>query len=604
MTMAEPPDSFLPPDMLAHTDSPDGATIGRRRLIAGAGAFAGAAAAAQLVPQGAAHASLPSGASKFSILPKAVRLADTREKSKYDFTTLSNRHIRVKVGGRAGVPNTATAAVLTVTAVNYSSNSHVTVWPTGEDIPIASNLNLLPGAANANMVTVKLGSNGSIDVQALLPGHLIVDVLGFYEPVSGAVGDGRLITLATPKRVFDSRQTSRRQVASGSYTTIDLTPYIPANASAAMVNLTAALSTGDGHFTVMPYEASGPPATSSLNVSGANEARAGSAVVAVKTINGKRRIKVYAHRSAAIIVDVFGYYTGAGTTPSETGLFVPVTPQRLIDTRQPGQIGRMWPGWVVEVPLTKWIEGKAGAIACNVTGTASRGAGHLTASAARQTIPDTSNVNWSTPMAVVPNHVISQVTNQYGMQVYNATGSHVVVDLAGYFTGTPKVPALPKYTNPPPPAAPPNWVLRVPRLGLTSTVMAGNAQVVTDSGHTWHWTGTGYMGQTAHVAVFGHRTEAGGPYRYIDRMVNGDRITVTTGDGREFTYRMVGRYLTDAGTRNILNATRANSGTTFSIVACTVGHDRTKSGWPNIWAPTSLKYRIVVNFELVSWREI
>ncbi|MEZ5294744.1 MAG: sortase [Ilumatobacteraceae bacterium] len=134
--------------------------------------------------------------------------------------------------------------------------------------------------------------------------------------------------------------------------------------------------------------------------------------------------------------------------------------------------------------------------------------------------------------------------------------------------------------------------------------MAGNAKTITDSGHTWHWTGTGYMGQAAHVAVFGHRTEAGGPYRYIDNMQNGDLITVTTGDGREYTYRMVGRYLTDAATTNILNATRANAGTTFSIVACTVGHDRTKSGWPNIWAPTSLKYRIVVNFELVSWREI
>ena len=602
--MAVPPETTPLSDALATPASPDGATIGRRRLIAGAGAVAGATAAAQFVPHGAAHASVPSGASKFTILPKAVRLADTREKSKYEFTTFSNRYIRVKVGDRFGVPKTATAAVLTVTAVNYSSHSHVTCWPTGEGMPLASNLNLLPGAANANMVTVKLGNNGSIDVQALLPGHLIVDVLGYYEPVAGAVREGRFVTLATPKRVHDSRQTARRQVASGSYTTIDLTAFIPPDATAAVVNLTAALSTADGHFTVMPFDASGAPTTSSLNVSGANEARAGSAVVSVKTISGKRRIKIYAHRSAAIIVDVFGYYTGPASSLSQTGLFVPVTPQRLIDTRLSGQIGRMWPGWVVEVPLPSWIDGKAAAIACNVTGTASRGAGHLTASAARQVIPPTSNVNWSTSYSVVPNHVISQVTNQYGMQVFNATGSHVVVDLAGYFTGTPKVPSLPKFTNPPPPAAPPNWILRVPRLGLTSTVMAGNAAFVTDSGHTWHWTGTGYMGQNAHVAVFGHRTEAGGPYRYIDRMVNGDRISVTTGDGREYTYQMVGRHLTDAATNNILNATRANPGTTFSIVACTVGYDRSKSGYPNPWAATSLKYRIVVNFELLGWREV
>ena len=602
--MAEPPETTLQPDAVV---LPDGSTIGRRRLIAGAGAVAGAAAAAQLVPQGSAHASLPAGASKFSILPAAVRLADTRpkERSKFTFTTLNDRHIRVKVGGRFGVPGSATAAVLTVTAVNGAEPSHVTVWPTGEGLPNASNLNLSPGAVNANLVTVKLGNKGSIDVQALRPGHLIVDVLGFYEPVAGAEREGRFITLATSKRVFDSRRTSRVQVRDQSYTEIDLTPYIPPDATAAVVNLTAALSTAGGHFTVMPAGVAGPPKTSSLNVSGPNEVRAAGVVVATPTDGrGRRRIKVYTHRSAAIIVDIFGYYTGPTSSLSTTGLFVPVTPRRLIDTRLPGQIGRMWPGWVVEVPLPASIDGKAAAIACNVTGVQSRAAGHLTVSAARQTIPNTSNVNWTAAGAVVPNHVITQVTNQYGMQVYNAFGSHVVVDLAGYFTGTPKVPSLPKHKNPPPPAAPPNWILRVPRLGLTSTVMAGDATAITDAGFTWHWTGTGYMGQTAHVAVFGHRTEAGGPYRYVDRMVNGDLITVTTGDGREYTYKMVGRYLTDAGTQNILNATRANSGTTFSIVACTVGYDSTKSGYPNPWAPTSLKYRIVVNFALVSWREI
>ena len=603
--MAEPPETPLLPDALVSPDSPDGATIGRRRLIAGAGALAGAAAAAQIVPQGVANAALPAGASKFSILPAAVRLANTREKSKYTFTHFSEGYIRVNVAGRNNIPATATAAVLTVTAVNYSTKAnHVTCWPSGEGTPLASNLNLPAGAVNANMVTVKLGNGGNVDVRSLRPAHLIVDVLGYYDPVTGAERDGRFVTLPSPKRVYDSRQTSRPKVADASFTTIDITANVPPDATAVVVNLTAAQSTGRGHFTVMPYDVSGPPSTSSLNVSGPNEVRAGAAVVSVKTIGGKRRIKVYAHRSAAIILDVFGYYTGPQSSLSQTGLFVPVTPQRLIDTRDPGQIGRMWPGWVVEVPLPKSIDGKAGAIACNVTGVASRSAGHLTVSAARQTIPNTSNVNWRTANAVVPNHVISQVTNQYGMQVFNAFGSHVVVDLAGYFTGTPKVPSLPKFTNPPPPAAPPNWILRVPRLGLTSTVMAGNAAYVTDSGHTWHWTGTGYMGQSAHVAVFGHRTEAGGPYRYIDQMVIGDRITVTTGDGREYTYQMVSRHLTDAATNNILNATRANSGTTFSIVACTVGYDSRKSGYPNPWAATSLLYRIVVNFSLVSWREV
>ena len=96
------------------------------------------------------------------------------------------------------------------------------------------------------------------------------------------------------------------------------------------------------------------------------------------------------------------------------------------------------------------------------------------------------------------------------------------------------------------------------------------------------------------MAIFGHRTEAGGPYRYLDWMVPGDLFTVTTGDRREYTYRMVGRDLTDAQTANILQGTRNHPGTTFSIVACTVGYDSRKSRYPDAWAPTSLLYRIIV----------
>jgi sortase (surface protein transpeptidase) len=143
-------------------------------------------------------------------------------------------------------------------------------------------------------------------------------------------------------------------------------------------------------------------------------------------------------------------------------------------------------------------------------------------------------------------------------------------------------------------------VLHVPRLGLTSTVKDGNAYAVTNSGYSWHWTGTGYVGQEAHVSVFGHRTEHGGPYRYIHVLQNGDTATLQTADGRLFTYRMVRRDLVWGASRsgpptaNILAATRQHPGTTLSLIACT----RTD------WLPTSLNHRIVVTFELVSWREV
>jgi LPXTG-site transpeptidase (sortase) family protein len=325
----------------------------------------------------------------------------------------------------------------------------------------------------------------------------------------------------------------------------------------------------------------------------------------VSTIGGRREIKVYSLRAAKLIVDVTGYYTSDVSLASQDGLFVPVDPVRLLDTRDPGQIGKLWPNWVVEAVLPPAAAANAAAAVVNVTGVETRGPGYLTVSAARQPIPGTSNVNWTDANQVVPNHVIMPVTDRYGISVFSSHGAHVLVDLAGYFTGRPLSPTVQAYVNPPPPAAPPPWVLTVPRLGLTSSVREGDPRVITDAGHSWHWTGTGFMGQEgAHVAIFAHRTEAGAPLRHLDQMQNGDLFAVTTGDAREYTYRVVRRDLTDSQNQNILNAVRAHPGTTLSLVACTVGYDSSKPGYPDPWAATSLKYRIIVTAELVSWRQV
>ena len=64
----------------------------------------------------------------------------------------------VTVSGRAGVPTDAGAVALTVTAVNPTAASFVTVWPAGSTRPTASNLNLQPRITTPNMVIVPLGN--------------------------------------------------------------------------------------------------------------------------------------------------------------------------------------------------------------------------------------------------------------------------------------------------------------------------------------------------------------------------------------------------------------------------------------------------------------
>ncbi len=535
--------------------------VGRRRFLQGAGAIAGAGAVSTMLPSGFAEAAVPRGASKFTPLPQGVRVADTRRPNAHPFTRISDRHIRVQVRGRSGVPATASAVVLTATAVNRNDPNWVAVFPSGGSIPLVSNLNLpRAGEVTANLVTVKVGSKNSVDLYQRMPCEVIVDLLGYYEPVTGAVRAGRFVGRRTAARAIDTRQ-SFGYAANGSFTEVDVTRFVPADASSVVINLTATECTAPSYFTALPSTAdNSKPTTSSLNVSYPGDTRASAVIVPVPTVGGKRRIKIYSLTAAKLIVDINGYFTSEQSPSSTDGLFVPVDPQRILDTRLPGQIGRLWPGWVVEgrVPLGSGRNGSA--IVCNVTGVDSRAPGYLTVSAARVPRPPTSNVNWMVAGAIVPNHVITPITEKYGYQVFSSHGASVVVDLFGYFTGAPLAPQLPPFVNPPPPPAPPPWVVRVPCFFLTSSVLDGDPNVVTDSGYTWHWAGTGLMGQSANVAVFGHRTEHGGPYRYLHTMVVGDVFTVTTSDKREYTYRMVRRDLTDAQPANILKRHPVPSG--------------------------------------------
>lgn len=571
--------------------------LGRRRFLVGVGAAAGAASLSSLLAPGRVQGeSLPAGASMFSPLPHAVRLADTRPPK--NSPRISPNVVRVKVRDIAGVPDSASAVVLTVTGVDIDNTRYITVYPTGDERPVVSNLNMVrgPGEVTANLVTVKVGDLDSVDVFQFHPSHVIVDLLGYYTPVTSAVSEGRFVRLDSAARALDTRN-SFGFAGSGTFTPVDLTGHVPADASSVVINLTVTECTDRSFFSALPVTAdeSAAPTTSNLNVMYIGETRAGSAIVPISTVGGRRRIKIYAKRAAKLIVDVNGYYTGTDSEPSTDGLFVPLAPVRVLDTRLPGQIGKLWQGWVVEATLPGEAA-TSSAVVLNVTAVEARDKGYVTVSGARQPIPLTSNLNVTGPGSTVPNHVVTPVTAGSGIQVYSSSGAHVLVDLAGYFTGNPLKPSVARFRNP----APPPWVVRIPRLGLTSKVLDGDPDDVTNAGHTWHWTSTGLMGQVAQVAVFGHRTQYGGPYRHLHTMVVGDMWTVTTADNREYTYRMVGRTMVTGSSSagppaaDILAATRAFPGTTMSFVACTLTN----------WRPTSLYNRMVVTGELVTWRQL
>ncbi|MEU7514928.1 class E sortase [Streptomyces sp. NPDC042898] len=81
-------------------------------------------------------------------------------------------------------------------------------------------------------------------------------------------------------------------------------------------------------------------------------------------------------------------------------------------------------------------------------------------------------------------------------------------------------------------------ILRIPRLGLTVPVARGvSKRSVLDKGYVGHYPGTAGPGLPGNFALAGHRNTHGEPFRYVNRLREGDRITVRTRE-RTFTYRV------------------------------------------------------------------
>lgn len=92
-----------------------------------------------------------------------------------------------------GVPNTATAVQMNVTSAESTGNGNIRVYPFGEAAPTASLVNFRAGVPIANAANVALcrEADGRLCLNdmrflATAPTHLIIDVLGYYEPVLAA----------------------------------------------------------------------------------------------------------------------------------------------------------------------------------------------------------------------------------------------------------------------------------------------------------------------------------------------------------------------------------------------------------------------------------
>ena len=145
--------------------------------------------------------------------------------------------LRLTVGGVAGVPTDASAAVLNVTVTNPAAAGFVTVWPCGQPQPNASNLNYVGGQTVPNLTIAKLGESGEVCFFSMVETDLIADVAGYFPAGSGYT------PIVNPVRTLDTRTgigTAAQPLGDGEVRELQVgdTAGVPGNASAAVLNVT------------------------------------------------------------------------------------------------------------------------------------------------------------------------------------------------------------------------------------------------------------------------------------------------------------------------------------------------------------------------------
>lgn len=388
------------------------------------------------------------GGSYVAVTP--FRVADTRPNSGQPYAGMTlgaQQTLNVQVTGMGNVPAGAAAAVLNVTAVDPTAAGFLTVFPEGTTMPTVSNLNFAAGDTVPNLVTVGLSSSGMVSIyNSAGSTNVVVDVDGYYTSAAASNGSG-LYNPLSPTRVMGTLQSGQavgpNSVAAVTVAGSSATDGVPANATAVVVNVTAAHATAPSFLTVYPA-GNTTPLASNLNFGAQmpNQAIANRVTVGV---GSGGQIDVYNHAGTVNVdVDVDGYYTGSGGTGST---FVAIQPVRLTDTRSNMNGTPIAASSSETFSLTNSsIPSTAAAVAANFTVIPGDMPGYLTVyPTADSTVPVASDVNWTANESpAVPNYTIADTAGTGSVDAFNSHGAtiNLVIDAFGYFGPSTAAPVM------------------------------------------------------------------------------------------------------------------------------------------------------------------
>jgi hypothetical protein len=155
------------------------------------------------------------------------------------------------------------------------------------------------------------------------------------------------------------------------------------------------------------------------------------------SVDGK--VSFYSSDGADIIADVAGYFTDATAPAASTGLFSPVVPGRVFDSRN-GTPARLGPAVVTRTAVVT-VNGlgnlpptAVSAIVLNLTATDTGPAGFVSAWPPALARPEVSTLNWSDSGDTVPNHATVRVGPDGKVSFFASSSTQLLADSAGWYT--------------------------------------------------------------------------------------------------------------------------------------------------------------------------
>ncbi len=224
----------------------------------------------------------------------------------------------VQITGQNGVPGNGVEAVaLNLTAVAPTSAGFLTAYPSGQTLPVVSNVNFSADQTIPNRVIVSVSASGAITIYNHSgTTNFILDVDGWFSDGTVSPANGVEFTALSPIRICDTRsnttgvapnqciKSNNSSLGPGSTLTVNASSLAYVPLSAVVANVTVTNTSSSSFLTLFPGGT--VPVVSDLNwVSGETIAN-----LSEITLDSSSSFAAYnLNGSVDVIVDVEGFYT-------------------------------------------------------------------------------------------------------------------------------------------------------------------------------------------------------------------------------------------------------------------------------------------------------